>query len=393
MNSKAAFFFAILLIIYTAFAVLLFVISKVQHRKGLFYMYISFLLRGILSLGPALLMFHIDISWTAYLTGPIKVTLIPLTYLYIQKLSRENKIVAGNDLWHFIPFFVNTILTIIIVPGHAAEIVGQSNETLKSTIQMVWDDNFYHNILAIPCRIISYLQAILYSFLIYKLYRKYIYSIKNNDSFISHYNVVWIKWVVVIIILQGFFEGFALVGIYHLSFMYPLAFLFLVLYAFFFFIHAMQQKDLAGIMPHEPVINNTSVVNNSSINIENQSILDRFKKDKLYLIPDISLQEAANKLKISKTKLTQYIKDAGYDNFYIFINQYRVERSKMLLSKMPENYVIESVINQSGFKARSTFYRVFKEITGETPSGYIRRNKKPGNMRVIQKNEKQKNNL
>ena len=235
MNSSFAFLFATLLVIYISFALLLFIISMVQEQKGLFYMYVSFFLRAIHMAGPALLMTDLNISWSAYLTGPVKVTLIPVTYLYIKKLSSFQKRLTRDDLWHFIPLFANLILTLIIVPGHANEIVGKSSEALSSSFKMVWDDNFYHNVLAIPCRIISFLQAILYSFLVYRLYKKYIQSIINNISLLSHYNVIWIKWVVIIILLQGFFEGFALLGIYHLPFMFLLAFLFSLLYAFFFF--------------------------------------------------------------------------------------------------------------------------------------------------------------
>jgi AraC-like DNA-binding protein len=323
----------------------------------------------MLSIGPALLMFHVDISWTAYLTGPLKVSLIPLTYLYLEKLSDKNKFLKKDDLWHFIPLLINLVLAIILVPGHADEIVGQSNETLKSSMKMIWENNPHHNILAVTCRVISFLQAIIYPILVYRLFKKYISAIKNNSSLLESSNAVWIKWVVIILPAEGFFEGFGLLGIYNSSFMLVLTYGFLIFYAFFFFIHALQQKDISFIFFEDE---HTGESLNANIQKqESREIIERFKENEFYLNADISLQELAEELGIAKHKLSKIIKDEGYDNFYVFINHFRIQKSKILLSKMPNNHVIESVVTESGFKSRSTFYRVFKESTGLTPKEYM----------------------
>lgn len=366
MNSKAAYFFATLLLVNLTFAILLFLLSKLQHRKGLSYIYWSLFLKAVLSLGPALLMFSTDISWSAYLTGSVKVTLIPLTYLYFKKLSSQDKSLKKNDLWHFLPTAISIVLTLILVPGHAHEIIGHSNETLKSTMTMIWDNRIHHNILATTSRIISFGQAVLYAFLVYQLYVKYLRVIKNNNSSISHYNAIWIKWVVIIFLLQGFFEGFALLGIYQFNFLLILAFVYQLVFAFFFVIHASLQKDLSNIF-----INSTNETSPAIPSEEKSHFMQQFSEKELFLIPDISLEEVARKLNISKYELTQIIKEKGYSNFYNFINEHRIEKSKILLKEIPEDYVIESVIEQSGFNSRSTFYRVFKQTTGKTPGDFL----------------------
>ena len=375
MNSVVAIFFMVLLVLYFAFALLLFSISIIQNRKGIFYMCCSFFFRGILSIGPALLMFDVDISWTAYLTGPLRVSLIPLTYLYLKKISEKNKFLKKEDLWHFIPLLVNVILALILVPGHADTIVGQSNETLKSSMKMIWENNPHHNILAVTSRVFSFLQAIIYPLLVYKLFKKYITAIKDNSSLLKGSNAVWIKWVVLIIPAEGFFEGFGLLGIYSYSWMLVLVYSFLVFYAFFFFIHALQQKDISSIVFPD----DTSFEGNSNVKVisitqqkqESRKIVDTFIENEFYLDPEISLQDLAMKLEVAKYKLSKIIKDEGYDNFYDFINHFRIEKSKKLLSEIPDNHVIESVVTESGFKSRSTFYRVFKESTGVTPKEFI----------------------
>ncbi len=209
MNSQVAYFFAVLLIIHLAFALLLIVAGKIQQQKGLAYLYWSLFLKALLSLGPALLMFDVDISWNAYLTGNLRVSLIPLSYLYLKKLSKENKNLQKNDLWHFLPVAFSIILTLIIVPGHSHEIVGQSSETLKSTMRMIWDNSMRHNILAITSRIISFGQALVYSMLVFQLFRKYLTVIKKpvilGPGQLAKAHALWIKWVVVMFLFQAFF--------------------------------------------------------------------------------------------------------------------------------------------------------------------------------------------
>ena len=375
MNSVVAIFFLILLIIYFSFALVLLVVQIIQKRKCLSYLFSSFLFRGIISLGPALLMFNVDVSWVAYLIGPVRVLLIPLTFLYLKKLSDKNKSLKKEDLWHFVPFLINVVLALIFVPGHGSDIFGQRNATLTSSLKMIWENNPHHNILAVTCRILVFFQAIIYPFLIYRLYKKYIKAVKCNSSVMVVTNAVWIKYVVLIISLEAFFEGCGLLGIYNSSFILLLTFLFFIFYAFFFLIHAIQQRDLSNL-----VINGTNIggsypgsshPENKVRDGESVEIMKKFRENELFLIPDLSLQELAKRLEISRNKLTQTIRNEGCENFYTFINYHRIQKSKELLSGMPENHVIESIITESGFKARSTFYRVFKEITGETPREYL----------------------
>jgi len=349
------------------FGVFLVFVSKVTNKKGLSYLYFSLFFKALLSLGPALLMFDADISWNAYLTGNLKVSLFPLSYLYLKKLAEKNKNLKKGDLWHFIPVLFSIFLTIIVVPGNSEAIVAQSNETLKSSMQMIWSDNLPHNILATTSRVITFGQALLYSFLVFRLFKRYLAIIKTNDSLITHNNIIWIKWVVFMFLFQAFFEGFGLLGIYNYTLLLLTAFVYQLVFAFFFVIHALLQKDLSKMLNNDTPNDSDADSNDADIN----SILKQFVELELYLIPDITLGEAAEKLNVSKSKLSQFIKSEGHLNFYSFINKYRIDKSIELLNHIPDNQVIESVVQQSGFNSRATFYRVFKQITGKTPSEYL----------------------
>ena len=74
---------------------------------------------------------------------------------------------------------------------------------------------------------------------------------------------------------------------------------------------------------------------------------------------------------LSNSYLSQIINQSQGQNFFDFINAYRVEEVKSLLHH-PDyaHYTILGVAQEAGFKSKSTFNSVFKKMTGMTPSDY-----------------------
>ena len=86
----------------------------------------------------------------------------------------------------------------------------------------------------------------------------------------------------------------------------------------------------------------------------------------LFLNPNLTLDETAKELGISKHILSQFLNETLGKSFTIFINEHRIERAKSLL-KTKSNYTIEGVGYDSGFNSKSSFFTSFKKITGQTP--------------------------
>jgi len=94
-------------------------------------------------------------------------------------------------------------------------------------------------------------------------------------------------------------------------------------------------------------------------------------KEKLYLQPELTISDLADKLKCSRHHLSQVLNDHLKCSYYDYINQLRVEEAKQLLKDPAyQQQKIASVAYDSGFNSLSTFNDVFKKITGSTPSQY-----------------------
>jgi len=94
-----------------------------------------------------------------------------------------------------------------------------------------------------------------------------------------------------------------------------------------------------------------------------------------YLESNLDLPSLANKVEISTHKLSQVINEYLNKNFFDFVNEYRVEKVKELLSDPSYNqFKIVSLAYDSGFSSKSTFYNLFKKIVRMTPADYRQKN-------------------
>ena len=94
------------------------------------------------------------------------------------------------------------------------------------------------------------------------------------------------------------------------------------------------------------------------------------EEQKLYLRPNLTLQELAQALGSNRTYVSTYLSQVMGQTFYDYINQLRIERSAIpLITEHPE-YKFEYIAHLSGFTSMSTFRRAFIKKTGQTPSQF-----------------------
>ena len=101
------------------------------------------------------------------------------------------------------------------------------------------------------------------------------------------------------------------------------------------------------------------------------------KDDKIFLDNEINLATVADKLRISIHDASYLINEVTGSNFYNFINRFRVEEAKKLLtSARSDKLNMLGIAFESGFNSKTTFNTAFKKLVGISPSEYAKQQKK-----------------
>lgn len=106
----------------------------------------------------------------------------------------------------------------------------------------------------------------------------------------------------------------------------------------------------------------------NQIELIGRKLIQAMEVDKLYRNPDIRLTILAEALGENSNNVSQVINQLFQQNFYDFINTYRIQDAKEKLKSPLNNHLtIEAIGQEVGFKSKSTFYTSFKKYTSVTP--------------------------
>ena len=101
------------------------------------------------------------------------------------------------------------------------------------------------------------------------------------------------------------------------------------------------------------------------------SLLHIMETKKLYTNENLKLRDIADELSVSTHHLSQVINEKLDQNFFDFINSYRVEAArKMLIDKKYEHLTILGIAFEVGFNSKSSFYNTFKKYFNVSPTQY-----------------------
>ena len=123
--------------------------------------------------------------------------------------------------------------------------------------------------------------------------------------------------------------------------------------------------------------NKTSESSDLSIKTEDhyRRILDIMEGEQLYRDPNLNMSVLSEKTGLSNGYLSQIINAKRGENFFDFVNSYRVyDVQQKMINPEYSHYTILGIAQDAGFKSKSTFNAVFKKMTGKTPSEYKKSN-------------------
>ncbi|MEM9052233.1 MAG: helix-turn-helix transcriptional regulator [Bacteroidota bacterium] len=91
-----------------------------------------------------------------------------------------------------------------------------------------------------------------------------------------------------------------------------------------------------------------------------------------YLDKKLTLVKLSDLSDISANKLSQVFSVHYQSSFYQFVNSYRINHLQLLLEDSQyEKFTISAMAEMSGFNSKATFYKVFREKHGVSPSEYV----------------------
>tara|TARA_R110002051_G_scaffold181774_1_gene251234 strand:- start:3896 stop:4957 length:1062 start_codon:yes stop_codon:yes gene_type:complete len=112
---------------------------------------------------------------------------------------------------------------------------------------------------------------------------------------------------------------------------------------------------------------------------DNQYLTFEFIKNDIltnerYLDSKFNVTKYEDIIGFKKEIILQVVVNNGFKNFTALLNHFKVEDFKQkIINPEYENYTLDGLAIDCGFNSKSTFFRVFKEFEGITPSEYKER--------------------
>ncbi|WP_394204048.1 helix-turn-helix domain-containing protein [Shewanella waksmanii] len=144
----------------------------------------------------------------------------------------------------------------------------------------------------------------------------------------------------------------------------------LILISVLIFFSLRFQTGLSGIWQH-PAASSAESDKQLPDEASIQHIKSYMVEHKPYLNPLLTIDSLATQLHLSPRTLSQIINRHFQQNFFEFINQYRISESQRLLSDPDLKHInIIDIMDKSGFNSKATFNTLFKKRLGLTPSQF-----------------------
>lgn len=317
-------------------------------------------------------------------SNSLQFLLAPSFYISILYFVRPTKVFNKIDWLHFLPFVIYTIV----------EHIWHYDKESTSTLSL-----FTIKDVPILVRNILPLIALLYLIKCYFILQKHKANLKRISSAINQINLDWlVQFLFILSITVVIWINDALFGLPFLTeatnFVYAIAIFFLAYFAIkqkaIFAFKEKDIKQISDVLEYEDYKTHANV---SLVTAEAKPKLKRLsaeqvadlsarlsvlmENEKLFLKNDLNLPTVAEKLGVSIHEASFLINETGKDNFYNFINKYRIEEAKRLLAsdKMDELNIV-GIAFASGFNSKTTFNTTFKKMVGVSPSKYSKEYRK-----------------
>lgn len=289
----------------------------------------------------------------------------PLYYGYVRILTDRTHKLRPRDLLHLLPF-------ILVVAVELPFYVSPSGAKLES-LHAANDPVLVHGGMIIGAIQVVHISA--YITAVIRILRAYDRQIRNTKSSIEAINLRWLRFgtmafigvfglILIMIILQAL--GLRTIALYSISIPLIVSGI----------IYTMGYLGLRQPEIFSPTEEMGKKYERSALTPDvGKEYLDRLQNHmeiaRPYLDSDLTLPRLAEQLSIPPHHLSQLINESLNQNFFDFVNGFRVEEAKrLLLDPSKAAYTVLAIAGDAGFNSKTAFNAAFKRLTGKTPSEY-----------------------
>lgn len=317
-----------------------------------------------------------------YFLIPLDFLFAPLLYFYVRSVTISDFKFQKKDRWHFIPIIIFFLFKLGIwlydrmQPGY--------HDTQNGVILSHPSIEYFYILLFI----LTSMQMIIY--LAFTFQHFFNYRKKIHYYFSNTYNLE-LNWLRNFLFIYTFLYlyGSGQVIVDHLTDLSygqewwfhlasAMAIIYISIMGYF-----TKTESLNGLSFDPSILTTKSVAQPKSIspsperidthNRDMQKLVTFMETEKPFLNPELNLIELSNALGMSRAQVSQLINSGLGKNFNDYINQFRVNAVKeMLRAGRQEELSLLGIAYDCGFNSKATFNRVFKKLTGTSPSAYLK---------------------
>lgn len=302
----------------------------------------------------------------------------PFLYFYTASLTNQHPYLRKHFVWHFIPA---TLIYFILVPFFLLRSHTERLEVFAN------HGKGYEGVFMLQ-KILVLASGVAYTLLSLWLLRVHIRNVQNRFSQTEKINLVWLRFLIygVGVVWLAVFSGNDFV-------IFSLVALFVLLLGYFGIkqvgIFTQTGSGSTSILQDSSVTSNLSVDSaleehikgrylKSTLTSEKQreihgKLTKAMDEQKLFQNPELTIGQLAEAIAVHSNHLSQVINSIESKTFYDFINVWRINEFKKLAAN-PQNkkYTLLALAFECGFNSKTAFYRNFKNVTGQSPTQYLK---------------------
>ena len=297
----------------------------------------------------------------------------PLLYFYVTLVIDSEKGYKVRFLWHLIPFILANIYMYFYIYSKPFEWrILFFEDTSFSSRPTLFNLLLFIVVLVYPA----------YVLLTFSLLKKHVQKIKKIYSCRDQIDLYWVNYLLLSVsvlwaislyskFVSGYFNSLHYSNATMTVYFFELIIIMIIGYFGF-------KQGIVFINPANPEKEKVSKYKTSGLNSTDAKdflpvLLKYMETNKPYLNSQLSISDLAEQLKIPSNHLSQIINEQVGKNFFEFVNSYRVEEVKLLISENHDKkFTLLGIAFDSGFNSKSSFNSIFKKQTGLTPKEYTK---------------------